>query len=528
MNSLQTPRLLKILLLLALSYGTVVAERPNILFAISDDQSFPHASAYGTEWVNTPGFDRVAEMGLLFNRAYTPNAKCAPSRSIILTGRLSWQLEDAVNHVVYFPDKFKTWMEALIDAGYATGYTGKGWGPGVPGTLHGNPRELTGPLFVGKTETSPARGISDKDYAGNFTSFLDQRNEDKPFSFWYGGHEPHRRYEYGAGVSKGGKSLSDVDRVPGYWPDDEIVRNDMLDYAFEVEHFDMHLNRMLQELDRRGLLENTIVIVTSDNGMPFPRSKGNNYEISHHLPLAIAWPEGIKNPGRNVDSLVSFIDYAPTILEAAGVTPEEVSMQPFTGKSLFPIFKDKVSKPEDFREYLLVGKERHDAGRPNNQGYPIRGIIQGDYLFLRNFETDRWPSGNPETGYLNTDGGATKTLILDGRFDPDKIGWWMTNFGKRVSEEFYNLKSDPDCIVNLAERGDQSVKREMAAKMYAQLTLQGDLRMFGKGHQYEDYLFSAPAQQDLYERYMAGEPIEAGWVNRSDFAVQPSEMIEKK
>ena len=187
-----------------------------------------------------------------------------------------------------------------------------------------------------------------------------------------------------------------------------------------------------------------------------------------------------------------------------------------------------MDRPEDFREYLIVGKERHDAGRPNNQGYPIRGIIQGDYLFLRNFEPSRWPSGNPETGYLNTDGGATKTLLLEGRFDPDRVGWWKTNFGKREPEEFYNIKNDPDCINNLARRGDQSRKQAMAGTLYATLASQGDKRMFGRGHEYEDYLFSSWEQQNLYERYMAGEPIEAGWVNQSDFAVQPSELIKKE
>ncbi|MCB1123568.1 MAG: sulfatase, partial [Verrucomicrobiae bacterium] len=315
----------------ALTASVSAANRPNILFAIADDQSYPHASAYGTDWVNTPGFDRVAKMGLLFTRAYTPNAKCAPSRAIVLTGRYSWQLEEAANHVLFWPDEFKTFMEAMPDAGYETGYTGKGWSPGDPGTILGKPRELTGPLFIGKTINPPASGISNKDYAGNFTTFLDQRDENKPFAFWYGGHEPHRRYEYGSGVKKGGKSTSDVDRVPGYWPDDPIVRNDMLDYAFEIEHFDRHLSRMLNDLEKRGLLNNTVVVVTSDNGMPFPRSKGNNYEISHHMPLAISWPAGIKNPGRKVESLVSFIDYTPTFLELAGVTAEEVGMQPVTG-----------------------------------------------------------------------------------------------------------------------------------------------------------------------------------------------------
>src|SRR5687767_8709722 len=111
--------------------------RPNVLFAIADDWSFGHAGAYGARWVRTPAIDRVAREGLLFSRAYTPNAKCAPSRSILLTGRQSWQLEEAANHVPFFPLKFKTWVEALDDNGYFAGMTGKGWGPGVANDSQG-------------------------------------------------------------------------------------------------------------------------------------------------------------------------------------------------------------------------------------------------------------------------------------------------------------------------------------------------------------------------------------------------------
>jgi len=89
------------------------AHPPNILFAIADDASFPHMGAYGTDWVDTPAFDQVAHEDLLFTRAYTPNAKCAPSRASILTGRNSWQLEAAANHWPYFPAAFKTYAEAL-------------------------------------------------------------------------------------------------------------------------------------------------------------------------------------------------------------------------------------------------------------------------------------------------------------------------------------------------------------------------------------------------------------------------------
>ena len=298
------------------------ATKPNILFCISDDQSFPHAGAYGCKWVKTPAFDRVAREGILFTNAYTPNAKCAPSRSSILTGRNPWQLEEAANHVPYFPAKFRTFPEVLQDNGYFTGFTGKGWAPGNPGEINGKRRELTGPGFHQHKLTPPARYISNNDYAANFEAFLDANTDGKPFCFWYGSTEPHRAYEFGAGVAKGGKSLSQIDKTFGFWPDNDTVRNDMLDYAFEIEHFDNHLEKMLNILEKRGLLENTIVVVTSDNGMPFPRIKGNSYELSNHLPLAIMWPKGIKKPGRVVNGFISFIDFAPTLTELAGLTTE--------------------------------------------------------------------------------------------------------------------------------------------------------------------------------------------------------------
>ena len=121
--------------------------QPNILFAVADDVSFPHMGAYGCSWVKTPAFDRIAKEGLLFNHAFTPNSKCAPSRSIILTGRNSWQLEEAANHVARFPDKFKSFFEVLHENGYRTGHVRKGWGPGKVGMINGQRRKLTGPAF---------------------------------------------------------------------------------------------------------------------------------------------------------------------------------------------------------------------------------------------------------------------------------------------------------------------------------------------------------------------------------------------
>lgn len=490
---------------------------PNFLFAISDDQSFPHAGAYGCTWIKTPAFDRVAREGILFNRAYTPNAKCAPSRACILTGRNSWQLEEAANHVPYFPEKFKTFAEVLIEHGYMVGRTGKGWAPGIA-EKGGQPRELIGPNFSEHKLTPPAKYISNNDYARNFRAFLDSREEQEPFFFWYGATEPHRAYEFGAGINKGGKQLSDIDEVPPFWPDIDSVRTDMLDYAFEIEHFDRHLQQMLTMLEEEGLLENTVVIVTADNGMPFPRVKGQMYERDSHLPLAIMWPEGIQKPGRRINDFVNFIDLAPTFLELAGISPAESGMQSITGQSLTDIFfseKEDVVNPE--RDHVLIGKERHDVGRPNDQGYPVRGIIKGDFLYTENFKPDRWPAGNPETGYLNCDGSPTKTVLLDRRFTAGH-DLWRLSFGKRPPEELYNVAEDPYCIKNLADEPSMAEqKTALKELLYAELRAQGDPRILGNGDIFDQYEYANGDTRNFYERYMAGEEMKAGWVNKTDF-----------
>lgn len=494
-------------------------KKPNILFAIADDASFPHMSAYGSQWVKTPAFDRVAAEGILFMRAYTPNAKCAPSRACILTGRNSWQLEEAANHSPYFPAKFKTFVEALTDHGYHTGYTAKGWAPGDPGEVNGQKRQLTGRPYNQFTTTPPATGMNKNDYAANFKDFLNQKPDDLPFFFWYGSTEPHRAYEFRSGIAKGGKKLTDIDKVPAFWPDNDTVRADMLDYAYEIEHFDQHLQTMLRLLEERGELDNTIVVVTADNGMPFPRIKGQEYEYSNHLPLAIMWKERIKNPGRQVADFVNFIDFAPTFLEVAGIPADSTAMQPMTGKSLTDIFySEKAGQVNPERDHVLIGKERHDVGRPHDWGYPIRGIVTAQYLYLHNFEPDRWPAGNPETGYLNTDGSPTKTVILRGRKKSDTKNFWTASFGKRPQEEFYNIGNDPGCVDNLALHPEfHGMRSALKEQLFQELKAQGDPRMVGQGHIFDQYEYAGDHSRNFYERYMRGEDIKAGWVNESDF-----------
>jgi N-sulfoglucosamine sulfohydrolase len=496
--------------------GTLAAEttRPNILFTIADDWGL-HAGVYKTCWVKTPAMDRIAREGLIFQNAYTPVAKCAPSRAIVLTGRHLWQNEEAGNHLAFFPTTFKSWPEVLMENGWHTGITGKGWGPGIANDATGKPRLITGKPFNQRKTSAATRAISGNDYAANFSEFLDAAPKDSPWCFWYGAQEPHRDYEFQSGVNKGGKKLQDIERVPAYWPDSETVRHDMLDYALEVEHMDTHLGRMMSELEKRGMLENTLVIVTSDHGMPFPRVKGNAYHDSNHVPLAVRWPRGVRNPGRSIEDFVDFTDIAATLLDCAGIAEKDSGMMPVTGKSWRPIFESKkAGRVVSGRDHVLIGKERNDVGRPHNWGYPIRGIITSEHLYLHNYEPSRWPAGNPETGYLDTDGSPTKSLILERGRAERSDRFWKMNFGIRPADELYDLRTDRDCISNLASAEVERVTT-LRQRMETMLKVQGDPRIDGRGEVFDHY---KPSEGDgLYEKFMCGESVMTGWVNSTDF-----------
>ena len=252
-------------------------ERPNILFAISDDQSFPHVSAAGDPVVRTPSFDRVAEQGVLFTNAICGSPGCAPSRAAILTGRGPWQLGEAGTHAAHFPNDLEVYPSLLEAAGYHTGSTGKGAGPA---NFEGWEHNPAGRPYQAREFAGTPEGIRQTDYAANFTDFLAGREDGQPFCFWYGGSEPHRSFQEGRGLESG-KRLQDV-RVPAFLPDCDVVRSDLLDYYMEIEWFDAQLGTMLDQLRTAGELENTLIVATSDNGMAFPRAKATMYEYGIH------------------------------------------------------------------------------------------------------------------------------------------------------------------------------------------------------------------------------------------------------
>lgn len=503
------------------------APRPNILFCIADDASFQHFSRSGCPWVSTPTFDRMADRGLFFERCYTPNAKSAPSRAILLTGRYSWQLGEAGNHICNFPADVKVFTEVLAEAGYDVAFTGKGWAPGNPGVIEGEPRLLTGKPYQQARLTPPTPAMNKCDYVANFKAFLEDNGGDRPWFFWFGSTEPHRPYTYGTGVSLGGRNTAEIDEVPAFWPDNEVVRNDLLDYGFEIEYYDRQIGRMLDELEARGMLGNTLVVITSDNGMPFPRCKANDYEYSNHMPCVMMWGDGIRNPGRTVDSFVSFIDMAPTFLELAGIDGEQSGMQSISGQSLTCFFDDRTSRKElERRRAILLGRERDDYGRPRNQGYPIRAIIRDNLLLIWNVKPHLMPAGNPETGYMDVDGSPTKTAILGMKRCGTENRFWDLSFGLRPEYELYDLDRDPYCMNNLAELPALAEKRrKLIAELETRLRLQDDPRMGVDGDCFDSYPFDSRDKWNFYERVVSGEIREpwktTGWINPTDYEIHP-------
>ena len=437
--------------------------RPNILFCISDDQSYAHAGANGDPVVKTPGFDRVAREGLRFIHAFCDAPTCGPSRSAILTGQPIWRLEEAGNIHSTLPAKFATYTELLEEVGYAIGFTGKGWSPGrlEAGGRTTNP---AGPQFEGKELKPLFKGITKKYYAGNVDDFFAQVTKDKPFSFWLGTHEPHRRFENGAGRRTG----KDPDKVvvPPIFPDHPIVRSDILDYYVEIEHFDRMVARAVKTLERAGQLDNTIVVITSDHGMPFPRAKASLYDDGSRVPWAIRWPKGIRNSGRVVNSFVNLSDLASTFLEAAGLQPPQM----MTAVSLMDVFDDK---PKAARASAYIAIELHDGCRKGGKGFPCRAIRTKDFLYIKNYEPNRWPAGNPDREFCaryipfgEVDSSPTKTLIMDNKDRPGFKRFYDLAFAKRPAEELYLLKSDPGQLVNLAGNPEFA---DMQKKLRSQL-----------------------------------------------------------
>ena len=317
------------------------------------------------------------------------------------------------------------------------------------------------------------------------------RRKDKPFCFWFGSTDPHRPYEKGTGAGSGLKA-EDV-LVPAFLPDTPEVRSDILDYYYEVERIDREAGAIIAALERAGQLDNTLIVWTADNGLPFPRAKANLYDGGTHVPLAIRLPGKVKG-GRTLDDFVVLTDLAPTLLEAAGLKPTPG----MTGRSLMTLL---AGQRQPGRDKVFLERERHANVRRGDLSYPARAIRTQDYLYIRNFRPDRWPAGDPEMYFAvgefgDIDGSPSKDLLLARQSDPAIARYFNLATAKRPGEELYDLRKDPGQINSVAMKEEYArAKKDLRAALDQWMRDTGDPRITTDDDRWDKYpYFGNPAK----------------------------------
>jgi N-sulfoglucosamine sulfohydrolase len=453
-----------------------VTVRPNFLILMSDNHSHNHVGAYGDPVVKTPNIDRIAKEGVLFTHAFCQSPSCTPARAAMLTGRDVWQLREGANLWGSLPSDLTVYTQLLEEAGYHVGIEGKGWGPGN--------HKVSG------WEKNPGG-----ERYSSFEEFYSKVNRGQPWCYWFSSRAPHRPY----GRVGGKKAKIDLEKieVPEYLPDNMDVRGDMADYYSEIQAFDDEVAHYLSLVDEMGQLENTVVVICSDNGWQMPRGLANLYDFGTRIPLIISWPRYFKGD-REVDDFVLMNDFAPTFLELAGLPIPEA----MTAKSLVGILEsEKSGVVEEERNFVVLARERHAFVRANGASYPARAIRTKQYLYIRNYEPDRWPAGDPPL-YGDVDAhmlqypSPTKMYMLVNRDERDVKPLFELAFGKRPAEELFDLSKDPDQMNNVAEeKGYQEIKNKLSSQLTAYLAKTGDPREGGPAFNWDEAAYYMEADK---------------------------------
>ena len=432
-------------------------KRPNIVFLMADDWSAPHSGVMGDRVVKTPTFDRIAKEGVLFRNAYVSAPSCTPSRFAIATGQYHWRLDEGADLWGSLARDVPVYPELLEAAGYHIGFSRKGASP--------------------SRHTYRRRNPLGERYR-DFDEYLQSRNPGRPLCYWYGSGDAHRPYDWRSGLNSGMK-LDDIE-VPAYLPDNETVRTDLADYYWEVQRYDRDSAAIIARLEQEGELENTIIVMAGDNGMPFPRAKATLYDSGTHVPLAIRWGSEVAGD-RVVDDFVSLTDLAPTFLEAAGLPrPKAV-----TGRSLLHILRSsRQGRVDPERDFTLTGMEKHVYS------YPSRAIRTAHYLYIRNFNPQDWRNGqwswpSREGDFsFNIDPAPAKWFLVDHKDDPSIAPLYEMAFGRPPPEELFDVQADPDQIHNLAaDPAFQETLERLRTRLSRELLATEDPRFATFGYQ---------------------------------------------
>ncbi|MHA4741772.1 sulfatase family protein [Dyadobacter sp. MSC1_007] len=327
---------------------------PNIVLIVSDDHSAPFLGCYGYSGIKTPNIDKLAAEGILFKKAYTTAPQCVLSRAAIMTGRNTLDIQ-MTRFSAPLDASVTSYPELLRKGGYHTGILGRNF------HLDGNRRvpETVAVLekynletFKNRVDFLKVTGDRDSIFA-QYSEFLDNTPKGKPFFVQVGYSDPHRIFN-----AKSFEPDPQKIPVPSHWPDTKLLREDFAAYLGEIQRLDSDVGKVLEDLGKRGLAENTLVVFIGDNGGALLRGKGTLYDLGIHVPLIMRHP-GLIKAGQTSDALVSGIDIAPTFLSIAGVpVPKGI-----TGASLTPAFNNPQFAGHD---HIFAVRGAHGQGLPTN------------------------------------------------------------------------------------------------------------------------------------------------------------------
>lgn len=402
-----------------LSWGQQIASLPNILVFIADDAGMDFG-CYGNPVIKTPNIDRLAKEGICFSKAFVTSPQSSPSRTSMMTGLFAHTMGTEDLHTP-LPEGIKMIPGYLRDEGYYTGSLLKThWGP------EGNKqfdRMIAGGYL-------PDQGDLTEDTYENYSQFLDE-SEKKPFFLWVGFMDPHRPYN--RDVCPQVNAPEDV-LVPPYLVDGPDTRRDLADYYDEISRMDRNIGRMLSILDEKGKLDNTIIVFLSDNGMPFPRSKGSLYDSGIQTPLIFVWKGHIEAGTLHQNGLVSTVDLMPTLLSLAGFVPP----RDIYGESFHEAVLDHTRRT---RDYIYAERNWH-----NTDEY-IRCIRSEKYKLIYNAYYEL-PHGTAADLSSSLSWYELKKEQRAGRLT-DKQKQIFT--APRAMIELYDLENDPFELDNIAD-----------------------------------------------------------------------------
>lgn len=408
-----------VLLLTGISPGWAQDTRPNIVMILADDIGYEDIGVYGNTQVKTPTIDRLAAEGLRFTNFYLTTSSCSPSRCSMISGRYPHNTGAAELHTT-LPESITIFPELLKEAGYFTGQAGK-W--------HMGPAPRRG--FDVIYDKGPTMGDGGED---SWVPLLEERPKDKPFFLWLASLDAHR--PWGTNSFSGTHTPESV-QVPPFLADEMPTKTDLARYYDEISRFDFFIGEVEAELDRQGVLENTIILVLSDNGRPFPRSKTRLIDSGIKSPLIVKWPEGISKAGSISESMLSSIDLAPTFLELAGLVPPDS----FQGKS----FRAVLENPGlPFRNFVFAEHNWHD-----HEAH-ARMVRTKNYLYIKN---NRPGFSNPGPADSNASEAFAdlKRVREEGSLNPAQADVFAA---PRPAEEFYLVEEDEYQILNRATLGE--------------------------------------------------------------------------